>query len=683
MPHFDSNGNVKTYEDWIKDIEDLKEQNSLDFQDNRNLRKEIEKLEEQLKDKSKLNDLKMKKIESDYAKLKRVIIDENVSVTLNNKIDTSKKELNQKIETNRTEVNSKLSEVNEQLETIALNLENFEGNNDTQKLNNALEYIKTLNKPVRLEIPPRIYEVSGKFELISNIEITSKGAVIKLANNSYNNTNIGVASIFESRNKRLENVKISGITFDGNKNNQKINGGGGGTYPGTENIWEWSHAIQIHSVDNIDIKNCIFKNFQGDGINLGTSNRFDGLVKIPCKNIKIEDCIFENIYREGIGIFQTEDAILRNLKFKNTTTGNLNLYTDNFYVACIDIENHHGNDINKNITIENIIIDSSDVIVGVNAMAPSTTRPEEEFTIDKINNRGNITLKNIKSTNAFFVIRGHSNINIEDVNGEITKTNSYFDNISSFIYCQPNDNFPNNTHKNFKIKNIDFEGNNNSKYGVLMYGQELLNIDSVTISNVKQHGIRLVNCGVPHISKSYLFNTGDGVFSDTAGISVEDDCYRFMIHDVLISDKRDMPLVEYGIRFKGYCSEKGVCTGNIIKNMKTKPMTESNIQLNYHAIYNNLLGDEFVKNDKINIANRFSITLDFGTITSKSYKKLDIPCPQIKKGDNIILNSRYGLSAKVITECFSYQDGTLTVLAYNIDTTEVTLSTDFFVTLIR
>lgn len=147
MSYVNSNGEPKTYEDWIKDIEDLKEQNSLDLQDNRNLRKEIEKLEKQLKDKSKLNDLKMKKIESDYAKLKRVIIDENVSVTLNNKIDTSKKELknkidtsnkelNEKIETNRTEVNDKISKVNEQLETIMIK-------------NNGVIYVDEFSKNVK------------------------------------------------------------------------------------------------------------------------------------------------------------------------------------------------------------------------------------------------------------------------------------------------------------------------------------------------------------------------------------------------------------------------------------------------------------------------------------------------------------------------------------------------------
>ncbi len=115
MPNYNS----IEYKSMIKDIEDLKEQNILDFQDNKNLRKEIEKLEEQLRDKTKLNDLKMRKIERDYAKLKRVIIDENVSITLNNKIDTSKKELNNKIETNRAEVNSELSKINEQLNNKA------------------------------------------------------------------------------------------------------------------------------------------------------------------------------------------------------------------------------------------------------------------------------------------------------------------------------------------------------------------------------------------------------------------------------------------------------------------------------------------------------------------------------------------------------------------------------------
>lgn len=78
-------------------IKELQDQNAIDFQQWKRLGKNIEKLSEKIK----LSDTNlvtlMKKIKNDYESLKRIIIDENIQVQLNNKIEENKNEINKKL----------------------------------------------------------------------------------------------------------------------------------------------------------------------------------------------------------------------------------------------------------------------------------------------------------------------------------------------------------------------------------------------------------------------------------------------------------------------------------------------------------------------------------------------------------------------------------------------------------
>lgn len=95
-----------------QNIEELQDQNAIDFQQWKRLGQEIERLEGKIKTTDKHYSLLMKKIKADYEKLKnqviddmdnikddyeslkRVVIDENVQVQLNNKINENTTEIN-------------------------------------------------------------------------------------------------------------------------------------------------------------------------------------------------------------------------------------------------------------------------------------------------------------------------------------------------------------------------------------------------------------------------------------------------------------------------------------------------------------------------------------------------------------------------------------------------------------
>lgn len=100
-----------------QNIEQLQDQNAIDFQQWKRLGQEIEKLDEKIKTSDCRLNLLIKKIKADYENLKRIMIDENIQLQLNNKIEQNKNEINKKV--NNETFQNKVDEINSQLETKA------------------------------------------------------------------------------------------------------------------------------------------------------------------------------------------------------------------------------------------------------------------------------------------------------------------------------------------------------------------------------------------------------------------------------------------------------------------------------------------------------------------------------------------------------------------------------------
>lgn len=77
-----------------QNIKELQDQNAIDFQNYELLSQKIEEIKESIKLTDSHLNLLMKKIKTDYENLKKVIINENVQVQLNNKIEENKQEIN-------------------------------------------------------------------------------------------------------------------------------------------------------------------------------------------------------------------------------------------------------------------------------------------------------------------------------------------------------------------------------------------------------------------------------------------------------------------------------------------------------------------------------------------------------------------------------------------------------------
>lgn len=128
-----------------QNVKELQDQNFIDFQQWKKLGKDIEKLSEKIKLSDTNLIILMKKIKNDYENLKKIIVDENIQVQLNNKIEKNKNEIvdnknkidyvkikaeenSNKIEQNKNEINKKVNietfenkvdEISSQLDTKA------------------------------------------------------------------------------------------------------------------------------------------------------------------------------------------------------------------------------------------------------------------------------------------------------------------------------------------------------------------------------------------------------------------------------------------------------------------------------------------------------------------------------------------------------------------------------------
>lgn len=88
------------------DIENLFKQNVNDLASIKDLYKKLKELEEKISQIKYIDSTLAKKLKKEYEKLKKQIIDENVQLQLNEKIEKSKTELNNKIDENKTEIDT-------------------------------------------------------------------------------------------------------------------------------------------------------------------------------------------------------------------------------------------------------------------------------------------------------------------------------------------------------------------------------------------------------------------------------------------------------------------------------------------------------------------------------------------------------------------------------------------------
>ena len=105
-----------TLEQVIIWVQQLQDQNKIDFQAIKLINKTLERLKNEIEKGNNLNNLVIKKMMYEYNQLKKIIIDENVALTLNQKIIDSENKNKKKIEEVDNKLKNEINEVSSQLD---------------------------------------------------------------------------------------------------------------------------------------------------------------------------------------------------------------------------------------------------------------------------------------------------------------------------------------------------------------------------------------------------------------------------------------------------------------------------------------------------------------------------------------------------------------------------------------
>ncbi|WP_295711876.1 glycosyl hydrolase family 28-related protein [Mucilaginibacter sp.] len=208
---------------------------------------------------------------------------------------------------------------------------------DTKAIRNALIYAKSHNI-ANIYFPDGEYMIGetgnggGIIKLVDGVGMIGNGPTtchIKLTGGRYNPNSIFYQEYIGT--PFVGNLVIQGIDFNGNLALQKYDA-----------YYQFCHALSINNGKNIEVKNCKFQNFRGDGLLFGDC--FETKLNLrTVANVSVHDSEFFNIYREG-----TMFCAVNGAAFYNN-----NVHGDGYLVAGVDIERHSVNESVLNVSVYN------------------------------------------------------------------------------------------------------------------------------------------------------------------------------------------------------------------------------------------------------------------------------------------------------------------------------------------
>ena len=239
------------------DIENLFKQNVNDLSAIKELYRKLKEVEEKIIQIKYIDSTLANKLKKEYEKLKRIIIDENIQVQLNNKIDEINSQLDNRIDETNSQLDDVNIEINSKLDTIKKQVVYTnnppkglipligDGTDESEKLSKIIEYCCDNNKKliinegtylVNIEINKRIsIEGCGRRKTILK-SFTPFKPVIKF---------IGTpVSEDEHSNKHIEFIELSNMTINGNGHSDGLS----------------LNFISRSTFNNIEIENCIKSN---------------------------------------------------------------------------------------------------------------------------------------------------------------------------------------------------------------------------------------------------------------------------------------------------------------------------------------------------------------------------------------------------------------------------------------
>jgi hypothetical protein len=215
---------------------------------------------------------------------------------------------------------------------------------DTEAIIAAISYAKAQSLK-SVYFPRGIYSIQklgtkpGIIKLLNGVGLTGSGVKdchIVLSGGRSNPRSLFYQAWWEE--PTVSNVLIQGIDFDGNIDKQNFDA-----------TYQYCHALSINNGKNIEVKNCKFQNFRGDGVLFGDTFEPTPNARITL-NVKVHDNEFFNIFREGAMFCCVDGALFYN----NYIHGN------GYLVGGVDIERHSEKESVLNVSVYNNTFDFRD-----------------------------------------------------------------------------------------------------------------------------------------------------------------------------------------------------------------------------------------------------------------------------------------------------------------------------------
>ena len=335
------------------DIGTLKKQNVNDLLSIKELYSKLEELGEKITQVKYIDNTLIKKIKKEYGNLKKIILDENIQLQLDNKIEEFNLKLTHDIETINSQLTDVIKTINSQIGSIenkftVVNAKDFGAKgdgvtDDTQSLQNALDYLNSIGGGT-LFLPAGSYIISKNYEaltldnygspnIVLNACLIIRGNNITIIGEGKDNTNL---KMYPSNYKTTGNIDgelstmiilSSSVYEDGEKpakqynisiKNLELNGGAG----------QWNSSILAN--DSVPKKPQ-----QGKGIHCYSYS--------PIENFTVENCNIINMYQEGIYGQRSKNGKVINCYFDYCNPAGGNLCGSTTYDGCTFKNNHNFN----------------------------------------------------------------------------------------------------------------------------------------------------------------------------------------------------------------------------------------------------------------------------------------------------------------------------------------------------
>ncbi|UOE52386.1 glycoside hydrolase family 55 protein [Mucilaginibacter sp. SMC90] len=215
---------------------------------------------------------------------------------------------------------------------------------DTQPIREAIIFAHSNNIPT-VWFPEGRYLIKdpgtkpGVIKLMSGVSLAGDGPIkthIILSGGRMNPVSIFYQEWREEPS--IDNISIRGIDFDGNLSKQQFDPG-----------YQFCHALSINNGKNIEVKNCKFQSFRGDGLLFGDTFEQTLNARIV-SDVRVHNCEFFNIYREGTMFCCVNGASF----YSNWVHGS------GYLVGGVDIERHSANETVMNVAVYNNVFDFRD-----------------------------------------------------------------------------------------------------------------------------------------------------------------------------------------------------------------------------------------------------------------------------------------------------------------------------------